>query len=159
MRNAQRRAAEAEVLLRDVELTAIKSGLLNEARALIAKAEEAKVERFAPRSLQAARRHLADAEQELQRNRYELGLPRRLAAGTAEAACFTKSASGTAGSIDGAKFPVKKAILQSFDWGVWAAFMATGSTPGYRVTSNGYKCSPGGLGYNCRGTSTICKTG
>ena len=80
VRNAQRRAAEAEVLLRDVELTAIKSGLLNEARALIAKAEEAKVERFAPRSLQAARRHLADAEQELQRNRYELGLPRRLAA-------------------------------------------------------------------------------
>jgi outer membrane protein OmpA-like peptidoglycan-associated protein len=79
-RNAQRRAAEAEVLLRDVELTAIKSGLLNEARALIAKAEEAKVERFAPRSLQAARRHLADAEQELQRNRYDLGLPRRLAA-------------------------------------------------------------------------------
>lgn len=80
MRNAQRRAAEAEVLLRDVELVAIKSGLLNEARTLIAQAEEAKVERFAPRSLQAAKRHLADAEQELQRNRYDLGLPRRLAA-------------------------------------------------------------------------------
>jgi OmpA-OmpF porin, OOP family len=79
-RNAQRRASEAEVLLRDVELTAIKAGLLNEARALIAKAEAAKVERFAPRTLQAAKRHLADAEQELQRNRYELGLPRRLAA-------------------------------------------------------------------------------
>ena len=62
-------------------------------------------------------------------------------------------------AIDGAKFQVKEAILQSFDWGVWAAFMATGSTPGYRVTSHGYKCSPGGLGYNCRGTSTICKTG
>ena len=80
-------------------------------------------------------------------------------AGGAEAACFKKTASGTAGSIDGAKFQVNEAILQSFDWGVWAAFMATGSTPGYRVTSNGYKCSPGGLGYNCRGTSTICKTG
>jgi outer membrane protein OmpA-like peptidoglycan-associated protein len=79
-RNAQRRAAEAEVLLRDVELTAIKAGLLNEARALVAKAEEAKVERYAPRSLQAAKRHLAEAEQELQRNRYEMGLPRRLAA-------------------------------------------------------------------------------
>jgi outer membrane protein OmpA-like peptidoglycan-associated protein len=79
-KNAQRRAAEAEVLLRDVELTAIKAGLLNEARALIAKADEAKVERFAPRSLQAAKRHLAEAEQELQRNRYELGAPRRLAA-------------------------------------------------------------------------------
>ena len=58
-------------------------------------------------------------------------------AGRREAACFKKTASGTAGSIDGAKFQVKEAILQSFDWGVWAAFMATGSTPGYRVTSNG----------------------
>jgi hypothetical protein len=80
-------------------------------------------------------------------------------AGTAEAKCFKKSASGTAGSIDGAKFQVKEAILQSFDWGVWAAFMATGSTPGYRVSTPAYKCSPGGLGYNCRGTSTICTTG
>jgi hypothetical protein len=80
-------------------------------------------------------------------------------AGGAEAACFKKTASGTAGSIDGAKFQVKEAILQSFDWGVWAAFMATGSTPGYRVSTPAYKCSPGGLGYNCRGTSTICKTG
>lgn len=80
IRNAQRRAAEAEVLLRDVELTAIKAGVLNEARALIARAEEAKVERFAPRTLQSAKRHLADAEQEIQRNRYDLALPRRLAA-------------------------------------------------------------------------------
>lgn len=79
-RNAQRRAAEAEVLLRDAELSAIKNGLLNEARALIAQADEAKVERFAPRTLQAAKRHLADAEQELQRNRYDLAAPQRLAA-------------------------------------------------------------------------------
>lgn len=80
-------------------------------------------------------------------------------AGGAEAACFKKTASGTAPSLDGAKFQVKEAILQSFDWGVWAAFMASGSTPGYRVSTPAYKCSPGGLGYNCRGTSTICKTG
>ena len=80
-------------------------------------------------------------------------------AGGAEAGCFKKTASGTSTSVDGAKFQVKEAILQSFDWSVWAAFMATGSTPGYRVTSNGYKCTPGGLGYNCVGTSTICKTG
>lgn len=77
----------------------------------------------------------------------------------AEAACFKKTASGTATSLDGAKFQVKEAILQSFDWGVWAAFMASGSTPGYKVSTPAYKCSPGGLGYNCRGTSTICKTG
>ena len=62
IRNAQKRAAEAEVLLRDAELIAIKGGILNEARALIAQADEAKVERYAPRSLQAAKRHVADAE-------------------------------------------------------------------------------------------------
>jgi outer membrane protein OmpA-like peptidoglycan-associated protein len=54
--------------------------VLNEARNLIATAEENKVERFAPRSLQAARRHLAEADQEIQRNRYDLTLPTSLAA-------------------------------------------------------------------------------
>ncbi|MGH8188634.1 MAG: OmpA family protein [Steroidobacteraceae bacterium] len=79
-RNAQRRAAEAEVLLRDAELVAIKGGILNEARTLIAQGDEAKVERFAPRSLTAAKRHLAEAEQEIQRNRYDVGAARKLAA-------------------------------------------------------------------------------
>lgn len=79
-KNAQRRAAEAEVLLREAELIAIKGGILNEARALIAQADEAKVGKFAPRSLQAAKRYLAQAEQEIQRNRYEVGEPRKLAA-------------------------------------------------------------------------------
>lgn len=78
-RNAQKRAAEAEVLLRDAELVAIKAGILNEPRALIAQADEAKVEKFAPRSLQAAKRYVAEAEQEIQRNRYDVGAPRKLA--------------------------------------------------------------------------------
>jgi outer membrane protein OmpA-like peptidoglycan-associated protein len=79
-KNAQRRAAEAEVLLREAELIAIKGGILNEARALLAQADEAKVGKLAPRSLQAAKRYLAEAEQEIQRNRYDVGQPRKLAA-------------------------------------------------------------------------------
>jgi outer membrane protein OmpA-like peptidoglycan-associated protein len=79
-KNAQRRAAEAQVLLRDAELIAIKGGILNEARTMIARADEAKVERYAPRTLQAAKRHVAEAEQEIQRNRYETDAPRKLAA-------------------------------------------------------------------------------
>jgi len=79
-KNAQRRAAEAEVLLREAELIAIKGGILDEARALIAQADEAKVAKFAPRSLQAAKRYLAQADQELQRNRYDVSEPRKLAA-------------------------------------------------------------------------------
>ncbi len=31
------------------------------------------------------------------------------------------------------------------------------ATPGYHVTSHGYKCKPGGLGYNCVGTSTTAR--
>lgn len=79
-KNAQKRAAEAEVLLREAELIAIKGGILDEARALIAQADEAKVGKLAPRSLQAAKRYLAQAEQEIQRNRYEVSEPRKLAA-------------------------------------------------------------------------------
>lgn len=80
-------------------------------------------------------------------------------AGSAEAKCFRKAASGTASSLDGAKFQVQEAILQSFDWGVWAAFMASGTTPGYKVSKPAYTCTKGGMGYNCRGASTICTTG
>ena len=82
-----------------------------------------------------------------------------LACGTpAEAGrCFRKAASGTNTTMSGAKFQVYEALLQSFDWGVWASYMATGSTPGYRVRPT-YSCAKGGLGYNCRGTATICRT-
>lgn len=79
-KNAQRRAAEGEVLLREAELIAIKGGILDEARALIAKADEAKIGKLAPRTLQAAKRYLAEADQEIQRNRYDVGQPRKLAA-------------------------------------------------------------------------------
>ncbi len=79
-KNAQRRSAEAEVLLREAELIAIKGGILDEARALIAQADEAKVGKLAPQSLQAAKRYLAEAEQEIQRNRYDVSQPRKLAA-------------------------------------------------------------------------------
>jgi outer membrane protein OmpA-like peptidoglycan-associated protein len=79
-RNAQRFTAEAAVLMREAELIAIKGTVLNEARALIAQADAAKIPKFAPRSLQTAKKHLAEAEQEIQRNRYDLGIPRDLAA-------------------------------------------------------------------------------
>lgn len=79
LKTAQRRGAESEVLLRAAELIAIKGKLLNEARGLIAKADEAEVERYAPRTLQAAKRYLSEAEQELNRNRYDMTVPTNLA--------------------------------------------------------------------------------
>jgi outer membrane protein OmpA-like peptidoglycan-associated protein len=78
-KGAQRRGAESEVLLRDAELIAIKGKVLNEARALIAKADAAEVGKHAPRTLQAAKRYLTEAEQEITRNRYDLTVPQNLA--------------------------------------------------------------------------------
>ena len=73
--------------------------------------------------------------------------------------CFTKAASGTNTTMEGAKSQVYEALLQSFDWGAWASWMASGSTPGYKIGAPRYSCSKGGIGYNCKGVSTICKTG
>ena len=81
-----------------------------------------------------------------------------IAATPADAGCFKKAASGTNTTLAGAKTQVYEALLQSFDWGVWASWMASGTTPGYRVAPPSYSCSKGGLGYNCRGVTTICKT-
>jgi outer membrane protein OmpA-like peptidoglycan-associated protein len=53
--------------------------VLDEARGLIAQAEEARVERQAPATLANAKRLLAQAEQEIVRNRYDTDLPRSLA--------------------------------------------------------------------------------
>lgn len=80
LKEAQKRAAEADVLLRDVELVAIKNDLLGDARKLIAQADEAKVEKYAPRSIAAAKRYLLQADQEISRNRYDTSAAVNLAA-------------------------------------------------------------------------------
>lgn len=78
--DARSKGAEAEVLLRDVELQAIKNSVLAEARDLIGKAQAAKVPEFAPRSFVVAQQQLTLADQQLTRSRYELAEPTRLAA-------------------------------------------------------------------------------
>lgn len=77
---AHRKGAEAEVLLRDTELASIKNNLMGEARNLIAQADQAKTADFAPRTLSAAKRFLAQAEQEITRNRYDTAVPKQLIA-------------------------------------------------------------------------------
>jgi outer membrane protein OmpA-like peptidoglycan-associated protein len=95
--DARSKGAEAEVLLRDVELQAIKHGVLGEARDLIAKAQAAKVPEFAPRSFAVAQQQLALADQQLTRGRYELAEPKRLAA---QAAYEARHAQYLAGLIE-----------------------------------------------------------
>lgn len=79
LRNAKRREFEASSLYRDAELTAIKSQYLSNTRRLLADADRARVGRYAPITLGKAKQLLADAERELNTNRYDTDLPRSLA--------------------------------------------------------------------------------
>jgi outer membrane protein OmpA-like peptidoglycan-associated protein len=76
---ARRRDIAATTLYRDAELVAIKAQYLTETRRLLAEAERARVDRYAPITLGKAQQLLADAERELNENRYDADLPRSLA--------------------------------------------------------------------------------
>jgi OOP family OmpA-OmpF porin len=79
LKNASRREIEATGLYRDAELVAIKDQYLAETRRLLASADRARVDRYAPITLGRAKQLLADAERELNENRYDTDLPRSLA--------------------------------------------------------------------------------
>lgn len=74
----------------------------------------------------------------------------------AVAGCSNKAAEGTGSDEKSAKFQVYEALLQATDWGAWAAWMTSGTTPGYKVGPVRYRCKPGGIGVVCRGQARIC---
>lgn len=79
LKGTTRRQAEATSLYRDAELVAIKAEYLSETRRLLADADRARVGRYAPLTLDRAKQLLANAERELNENRYDTDLPRSLA--------------------------------------------------------------------------------
>lgn len=79
LKRAKRRDIEATSLYRDAELVAIKAQYLTQTRRLLADADRAKVGRYAPVTLANAKRLLAEAERELNENRYDTDRPRSLA--------------------------------------------------------------------------------
>lgn len=79
LKRAKRQDIEATSLYRDAELVAIKTQYLSETRQLLADADRARVGRYAPITLGKAKQLLADAERELNENRYDTDLPRDLA--------------------------------------------------------------------------------
>jgi outer membrane protein OmpA-like peptidoglycan-associated protein len=79
IRGSRSRADEAEKLFRDAELTAIKAQYLSQTRGLLAEAEQMRVPRLAPTTYAKAQQLLAQAEMELNNNRYDTDLPRSLA--------------------------------------------------------------------------------
>ena len=79
LKGSKRRGIEATSLYRDAELIAIKAQYLTETRQLLADADRARVGRYAPITLGQAKQLLADAERELNENRYDTDRPRSLA--------------------------------------------------------------------------------
>ncbi len=79
LKRAKENDIEATTYYRDAELIAIKAQYLSETRRLLADADRARVGRYAPITLGKAKQLLAEAERELNENRYDTDLPRSLA--------------------------------------------------------------------------------
>ena len=72
-------SVKAIAFYRKAELSAIKTDLLDETRKILKKADEMDVEDKAPKTLKKAKSLLAEAEKELETNRYDMDYPRILA--------------------------------------------------------------------------------
>ena len=79
LKGAKRKDIAATSLYRDAELIAIKAEYLTQTRQLLKDADKRKVGRYAPFTLNRAKQVLADAERELEENRYDTDYPRSLA--------------------------------------------------------------------------------
>lgn len=79
IKDARKQGSKAESQYRNAELDAIKANYLNETRTLLASADNMKIKNYAPKTLEKSRQLLAQAEQELNRNRYDTDLPHNLA--------------------------------------------------------------------------------
>jgi len=93
-------AEKAESLYRDAELEGIKAQHLSHTRSLVAQAEQIGVPQYAPKTFAKAKSLLAQAEAELNKNRYEVGLPGEL---TEQADYETRHAELIADYIRGAE--------------------------------------------------------
>ena len=79
LKSAKRKDIAATSLYRDAELIAIKAQYLTSTRQLLAQADKGRIGRYAPLTLSKAKQLLADAERELEENRYDTDYPRSLA--------------------------------------------------------------------------------
>ena len=80
-----------------------------------------------------------------------------MAAMPAQAKCLKKAAVATSGSEESAKWFALETMVQSVSWGLWPSFVANGSTPGWKITKQRYKCEGKGA-VTCKGQATFCPT-
>lgn len=77
--------------------------------------------------------------------------------------CVEKGGRGTGSTVDDARFQAWEAVLQATDWGMWAAWMASGAkvkqaAAGYSVSNIKEKCGNGGfMGKECTIFAKLCK--
>jgi len=71
--------------------------------------------------------------------------------------CFKKAAVGVALTEGLAKFQVDAALLQATDWSIYFTYIGGNGTPGYSFGPRSYHCESGGLGWQCKGSATLCK--
>ncbi|MCF8268258.1 MAG: OmpA family protein [Ignavibacteriales bacterium] len=76
---AKKKGKEAYDLYRQAELAAIKSNLFNNARELIAKADDMKADKYAPKTMAKAKKSFEDGQAALETERYDTDKPRMLA--------------------------------------------------------------------------------
>ncbi len=77
--DAKKRSGEAETIYRKAELEAVKVNYLNETWSLLKQADEMDVKKYAPTTLKKAQDRIAQAEKELNENRYDTDVARSLA--------------------------------------------------------------------------------
>lgn len=80
VRRSESRAGQAAPLMLKAELIAIQTAILGQARSAIAAADDAKVDKTAPETLDKARALVSQAEAQLATNRYDTSEPLQLAA-------------------------------------------------------------------------------
>jgi hypothetical protein len=78
--------------------------------------------------------------------------------GAARADCLNKAAVATSGSEKSAKWFALETMVQAVSWGLWPSFVANGTTPGYRITAQSYRCKSQNGAVTCTGQATFCPT-
>ena len=80
----------------------------------------------------------------------------------AAASCVDKGGRGTGSTTEDARFQAWEAVLQATDWGMWAAWMASGAkvktaASGYKVSNIRERCHNGGsMGKECIIHAKLC---
>jgi len=77
----------------------------------------------------------------------------------AQAKCLKKAAIATAENEKSAKWYALETMVQAVSWGIWPVFVADGSTPGYRISTQKYRCKKDGGAVTCKGQATFCPSG